>query len=156
RPPKVVTGAAKAPGQKPAAGKRAPQKPKREGKSIRWMVTALLVMVAFMAWAIAAAGYASDVGQLHRPDSPLRQGRAAARSAGIIWLVEGFGRFLGNAVVQVPSAHRVAWHTVTRHPVLLIVTALFAGGVGLFGWWMSGLERQFAKQDERFRRVADG
>lgn len=118
------------------------------------MVIALLAAVAFMGWAIAAASYASDVGELQRPDVPLGQGRAAARSGAIIMLIGGLAKFLWNAVVQVPSAHRVAAHTVTQHPVLVVLTILVAGGVGLFGFWMSRLERQFAKQDERFRRAA--
>jgi len=157
RPPNRTTDGPKraADGAKPPARTQAPEKPptkkpKREGKSIRWMVIALLVAVAFLGWAIAAASYASDIGELHRPAQP--RGRGVA---GVIWLVSGFVRFLWNAVVQIPSAHRVAAHTVTRHPVLLILTALCALGVGLFGWWMSRLERQFAKEDERFRRVSE-
>jgi hypothetical protein len=157
RPPKRTTNGPKpaANGPKPPAKTQAPEnrpakKPKREGKSIRWMVIALLVAVAFLGWAIAAASYASDIGELHRPAQP--RGRGVA---GVIWLVSGFVRFLWNAVVQIPSAHRVVAHTVTRHPVLLVLTALCAGGVGLFGWWMSRLERQFAKEDERFRRVSE-
>jgi cytochrome bd-type quinol oxidase subunit 2 len=113
------------------------------------MVIALLVAVAVMGWAVAAASYASDVDEFGPPDRPV--GRAAAST----WLVVGLVHFLWNSVVQIPNAHRVAWHTVTRHPVLLIVTALFAVGVGLFGWWMSRLERQLAKDDQRFRRMSE-
>ncbi|MGE5194550.1 MAG: hypothetical protein ACM3U2_18825 [Deltaproteobacteria bacterium] len=135
-------------------GKRTPKKMKREGKSIRWMVIALLVAVAFLGWAIAAASYASDVEEFSRPDMPVGGGRRAALRGGIALFVVGLIRVLWNAVVQIPNAHRVASHTVTGHPVLLVVTALFAVGVGLFGWWMSMLERQFAKEDERFRRLS--
>jgi cytochrome bd-type quinol oxidase subunit 2 len=113
------------------------------------MVIALLVAVALMGWAIAAASYASDVEGFQKPDVPL------ARVGMIVWLVGGLAHFLWNAVVQIPNAHRVAAHTVTQHPVLLLLIALSAVGVGLFGWLMSRLERQFAKEDERFRRMSE-
>lgn len=135
------------------SGKRTARKSKRDGKSIRWMVTALLVAVGFMGWAIAAASYASDAEEFRPPGMPVG-GRGAARGGAIILLVGGLVRFLWNAVVQIPSAHRVASHTITRHPVLLLLTALAAVGVGLVGWWMSRLEHQFARQDERFRRMS--
>jgi hypothetical protein len=146
---------AKAPQSTGRPRKPAAKKPKREGKSIRWMVIALLVAVALMGWAIAAASYATDVEGFKSPDVPLGQGRGAARVGTIVWLVGGFLRFLWNAVVQIPHAHRVAAHTVTQHPIFLFLIALPAVGVGLFGWWMSRLERQFAKEDERFRRMSE-
>jgi hypothetical protein len=127
---------------------------KREGKSIRWMVIALLIAVAFTGWALAAASYASDVEEFARPDMPMGRGRGAAVHGGVVWMVGGLARVLWNSVVQIPNAHRVASHTVRQHPVLFLMTALVAGGVGLFGWWMSRLERQFAKEDERFRRLS--
>ncbi len=126
------------------------------GKSIRWMVIALLIAVAFLGWAIAAANYASDVEEFNRPDMPVGGGRRVALRGGIALSVVGLIRVLWNAVVQIPNAHRVASHTVTQHPGFLIVTAFFAVGVVLFGWWMSKLERQFAKEDERFRRISGG
>lgn len=131
-----------------APGKRTAGKAKREGKSIRWMVIALLVAVGFLGWAIAAAGYARDIGEFDPP------GRGAGRSGGIVLLVGGLVRFLWNAVVQIPNAHRVAFHTVAHHPVMLLLTALSAVGVGLFGWWMSRFEQQLEKQDKRFRRMS--
>jgi hypothetical protein len=149
RPAKRTTSRTKGP------GKRTSKAPKREGKSIRWMVIALLAAVAFLGWAIAAANYASDVEEFSRPDMPVGGGRRAALRGGFALFVVGLARVLGNAIVQIPNAPRVATHTVTRHPMLLVVTALFAVGVGLFGWWMSKLERQFAKEDERFRRISE-
>jgi len=155
RHPKRNDDASKGPQSSQGLRKRATKKPKREGKSIRWMVIALLVAVALIGWAIAAASYASDVEGFQSPDVPLGQGRGAARVGTIVWLVSGLARFLWNAVVQIPNAHRVAAHTVTQHPVLLLLIVLSAVGVGLFGWWMSRLERQFAKEDERFRRMSE-
>jgi flagellar basal body-associated protein FliL len=128
---------------------------KRDGKSIRWMVTALVIAVAFLGWAVAAAGYASDVEDWSRPDNPVGSGRSAAVRGGIALFVVGLARVLWNSIAQLPNAHRVAWYTITEHPVILIVTVLFAAGVCLFGWWMSKLERQLAKQDKRFRRVSE-
>jgi cytochrome b561 len=130
--------------------KRAPKKVKREGKSIRWMMIALLIAVAFLGWAVAAASYASDSEEFNRPDMPVR-GRA---SAGIALFVVGLIRVLWNAIVQIPNVHRVAWHTVTEHPAIPVITALVAAGICGFGWWMAKLERQFAKEDERFRRLS--
>lgn len=144
------------PGTTQGQGKRSAKKPKRDGKSIRWMVIALLVAVAFMGWAFAAAGYASDIEEFAHPEVPLGRGRGVAVRGGIVFLVVGLARFLWNAVVQIPNVHRVAAHTVTHHPALIVLTVLFAGGVGVLGWWMSRLERQFAKEDERFRRVSEG
>jgi hypothetical protein len=118
------------------------------------MVIALLIAVAFMGWAIAAANYASDFEGFGRPDIPAGGGRGAAMRGGIALFVIGLIRVLWNAIVQIPDAHRVAWHTMTVHPVLLIVTALLAAGVALFGWWTAKLERQFAKEDERFHRLS--
>jgi hypothetical protein len=129
------------------------KKPKREGKSLRWMVIALLIAVAYLGWAIAAANYASDMEEFGAPGMPLGSGRRAAARGAIALFVVGLVRVLWNSIAQVPNAHRVAAHTVTHHPVLLVVTALVACGVGLFGWWMSKLERQFAKEDARFRRL---
>jgi|SRR5579872_568604 len=153
RPPKRTTARPKQAGSTQGSEQRSTKKPNREGKSIRWMVIALLVAVACIGWAVAAASYASDIGEFNRPDMPM--GRGAAMRGGVIWLVGGLARFLWNAVVQVPNAHRVALHTVTEHPVLLILTTVVAAGVGLFGRWMSRLERQFAKEDERFRRMSE-
>jgi hypothetical protein len=130
------------------------KKKKREGKSIAWMVVALLVAVAFLGWTMAAASYASDVEGFDRPDAPLGAGRRAALRSGFSLFFVGLIRVLWNAIVQIPSAHRVAVHTITNHPVMLVVTALFAVGVCLFGWWVSRLERQFDREDERFRRVS--
>ena len=149
RPAKRVGQATRVP-VKPTAKK----KQKREGKSIRWMVVALLVAVAFLGWAIAAANYASDVEEFSRPDVPTGGGRRAALQGGIALFVVGLIRVLWNSIVQIPNAHRVAMHTVTNHPVLLILTGLVGAGVVLFGWWMSKLEQQFAKEDERFRRLS--
>jgi hypothetical protein len=134
--------------------KRAPKKVKREGKSIRWMVIALLIAVAFLGWAIAAASYTSDVEEFSRPDMPMGVGRGGAMRGGIALFVVGLIRVLWNAIVQIPNVHRVAWHTVSEHPAIPIITALVAAGICGFGWWMAKLERQFAKEDERFRRLS--
>jgi len=134
--------------------KRAPKKTKREGKSIRWMVMALLIAVAFLGWAVAAASYASDVDEFSRPEMPMGRGRGGAMRGGIALFVVGLIRVLWNAIVQLPNAHRVAWHTVTEHPAIPIITGLVAGGICGFGWWMAKLERQFAREDERFRRLS--
>ncbi len=147
---------AQGPGKAQGTVQRSAKKPKREGKSVRWIVIALLIAVAFMGWAFAAAGYASDMAEFGPPDVQLGQGRRRAMTSGGALLVVGLIRFLWNAVVQIPSAHRVAAHTVRYHPELIVLTVLFAGGVGVFGWWMLHLERQFAKEDERFRRVSEG
>jgi hypothetical protein len=134
--------------------KRSPKKAKREGKSIRWMVIALLIAVAFLGWAIAAASYTSDIEEFNAPGMPLGVGRGAATRGGIALFVVGLVRVLWNAIVQIPNVHRVAWHTVTEHPTIPIITALVAAGICGFGWWMARLERQFAREDERFRRLS--
>jgi hypothetical protein len=130
------------------------KKKKRQGMSIRGMVIALLIAAAFMTWAVAAANYASEFEGFSRPDMPAGAGRSAAMRGGIALFVVGLFRFLWNAIVQVPNAHHVAWHTVTSHPLLLVAAALFAGGVGLFGWLTAKLERKFEMENERFRRVS--
>jgi hypothetical protein len=149
RPPKKVSQEAK------GNVKRAPKKANREGKSIRWMVIALLVAVAFLGWAIAAASYASDIEEFSRPDMP-GVGRGAAMRGGIALFVVGLIRVLWNSIVQIPNMHRVAWHTLTEHRAIPIVTGLIAAGIGGFAYWMAKLERQFAKEDERFRRLSSG
>jgi hypothetical protein len=136
--------------------KRASKKPKREGKSIRWMVIALLIAVAFLGWAIAAASYASDIEEFSRPDMPVGAGRGAAMRGGIALFVVGLIRVLWNSIIQIPNMHRVAWHTVTEHSAIPIITGLIAAGICGFAWWMAKLERQFAKADERFRRLSSG
>jgi hypothetical protein len=130
------------------------KKKKRDGISIRGMVIALLIAVAFLTWVIAAAMYASDVEGFNRPDIPAGGGRGAAMRGGIALFVVGLVRVLWNSIVQIPNIHRVAWNTLTDHPVVLVVAAVVAGGVALFGWWTAKLERQFAKENERFRRVS--
>ena len=134
--------------------KRAPKRVKREGKSVRWMMMALLIAVAFLGWAVAAASYASDIEEFGRPDMPTGVGRGAAMRGGIALFVVGLVRVLWNAIVQLPNVHRVAWHTVTVHPAIPIITGLVAAGICGFGWWMAKLDRQFAKEDERFRRLS--
>ena len=67
------------------------------------------------------------------------------------WFADGLASFLWNSVVQIPNMHRVASHTATEHPLLLVITVLFGVAVGLFGWWMARLERQLAQEDKRFR-----
>jgi hypothetical protein len=148
RPPKKVSQEAK------GAVKRAPKKVKREGKSIRWMMTALLIAVAFLGWAVAAASYASDIEEFGRPDMPMGVGRGAAMRGGIALFVVGLIRVLWNSIIQIPNMHRVALHTFTEHPAIPIVTALVGAGLCGFAWWMAKLERQFAKEDERFRRLS--
>jgi len=136
--------------------KRVPQKAKREGKSIRWMVIALLVAVAYLGWAVAAASYASDIEEFSRPDMPGGVGRGAAMRGGIALFVVGLIRVLWNSIAQIPNMHRVAWHTITEHLAIPIITGLVAAGICGFGYWMAKLERQFAKEDERFRRLSSG
>jgi hypothetical protein len=150
RPPKKVSQEAK------GNVKRAPKKAKREGKSIRWMVIALLIAVTYLGWAVAAASYASDIEEFSRPDMPGGVGRGAAMRGGIALFVVGLIRVLWNSIVQIPNMHRVAWHTLTEHSAILIVTGLVAAGICGFGYWMAQLERQFAKEDERFHRLSSG
>jgi protein-S-isoprenylcysteine O-methyltransferase Ste14 len=112
------------------------KKKKRAGISIRTMVIGLLIALAFMTWVIAAAKYASDFEGFNRPDIPAGGGRGAAMRGGIALFVFGLFRVLWNAIVQIPNAHRVAWHTLTDHPVLLVVTAVVGTVILLlWAWW---------------------
>src|SRR5262245_17848248 len=128
---------------------------KREGKSIRWMVIALMIAVAFLAWVVAAASYVSDVEGFSHESMPVGRGRGAALRGGISLFVVGLARVLWNSIAQIPNVHRVVWHTMTQHPFILIVTIVIASGVALFGWWMARLEREFEKQDRKFRQISD-
>ena len=120
-----------------------------KGKSIRWMVMMLMLVMAGMGWGIASGGYATDV-QGWGPASYKREGVVVVSP--VIEFAVGAVRFLWNALVQIPSAHRVVWHTLTERPGTLVVIALLESAVGVFGWWAGRLERELAKADRKLSR----
>ena len=113
----------------------------KSGKSIRWMATMLMLAVAVLGWMIAAGSYATDL-----------EGWRPVRVRGVIGVfVIGGARFAYNSLVQVPKAHHVIAHTVTEHVGIVIAIALLELAVLLFSLWAAKLERQFAKEDKRYR-----
>ena len=101
-------------------------------------------------WGIAAGSYASDF-QGWGPDSH-HTGEGVVVVYPVVEFFSGAVRFVWNAVIQIPSAHRVAWHTLTVHPGILIVVALLEAGVWFFGRWMAQVEQQLVQEDKKLNR----
>jgi hypothetical protein len=122
---------------------------KPEGRSIRWMVTMLMLLMAGIGWGMAAGSYAQDV-----------EGWGPGRHHGdeivvvnpmVEFVINGVRYFL-NALVQIPQIHRVAGHTLTVHPGILVVIALLEAGVWCFGWWVSKVEKELERSKPGARR----
>src|SRR5262249_4761352 len=121
----------------------------REGKSLRWMVTMLMLLMGAFGWGIAAGNYASDL-QGWGPDSHYDEEIVVVNP--VIEFAGGAARFAWNAVIQIPSAHRVVWYTIVSHPGVLVVIALLEGSVWFFGRWLARVERQLAEEDKKLDR----
>ena len=114
------------------------------GKSLRWMISMLLLAVVGMGWGFAAAFYASD--ELSYRARPSDYAVGSPRLAGR----EGVGAFLFNAIAQIPEAPQVLSYTVRKRFWLPVVVCLLVGGVLLLGAWAKRLESQFAREDRKF------
>jgi hypothetical protein len=126
---------------------------KEKGKSLRWMVTMLMLLMAAIGWGIAAGSYASDL-QGWGPDS--QHGEEIVVTNVVVEFASGAARFVWNAVIQIPNVHRVVLHTITRHPGILIVVGLLETGVWGFSWWMAKVEQQLDQEDKKLKRRYGG
>ena len=122
---------------------------KKKGKSLRWTVAMLMLLMAAIGWGIAAGSYAADL-QGWGPDSHHREEIVVVHP--VIEFAGGAARFAWNALAQIPSIHRVAWHTLTVHPGILVVIGVLERGVWFFGRWLANVERQLSEEDKKLDR----
>jgi uncharacterized BrkB/YihY/UPF0761 family membrane protein len=120
-----------------------------KGRSIRWMITMLMLLMAGIGWGIAAGSYAHDIEgwgpEMHHGDE------IVVVNPAVEFFINGL-RYFWNALVQIPHVHRVAWHTITLHPGILVVIAMLETGVWCFGWWVSKVEKQLEAEKPGMRR----
>ena len=110
-----------------------------KGKSIRWMVTMLMLLMAGIGWGIAAGSYSRDIEgwgpEMHDGDE------IVVVNPVVEFFINGI-RYFWNGLVQIRNIHRVVWHTMSVHPGILVVIAVLETGVWCFGWWVSQVEKQ--------------
>ena len=123
--------------RKKAASRPAPEAQK-QGKSIEWVVGALMVLILLGSWAMMAGEYAkaeegwrSDL----TAEAEFIQGspRRLRGGAAMLTSAMGFVDFLENAVVQIPSVFSVLRFTLTEKlwiPVTTILLLATAAGAG--------------------------
>ena len=109
-------------------------------KSLRWMICVLMLAIAGVGWGVAASDYAvaEEDFAFGKDDGPTSLSPRRMR-----------GRFLGNAIDQIPNAGSVISHAFSRARwIVYVFGGLELGAVcfGFIGWW---LERSFAAEVDR-------
>jgi uncharacterized membrane protein YhdT len=119
----------------------------QDGKSLRWIVTASLVLIVVIGWGSLASSYAGAVeGTLPTVGS---SGRMTVRGRGVAMLISATITFLWNAVAQLPNFFSViSWHCSNRVwlPILFIVLGL---AVVAGAWGLKKLEDNLSKPGYR-------
>ena len=116
-----------------------------EGKSIRWIVIASMLLVAYIGWGMMAQawattgpgaeeGLAAADGLLVDPDRPPTV--RSSRSFGLALLVAAVFNFVVTSVSEIPNVFAILqWHLTERLWVLVLIVLVevlvAAGGYGL-------------------------
>ena len=113
------------------------------------MVTMLMLLMAAIGWGIAAGNYAQDVegwgpGRHHADE-------IVVVNPVVEFFINGI-RYFWNSIVQIAQIHRVAWHTITVHPGILVLIGVLEGGVWCFGWWLTKVEKELEHSKPGKRR----
>lgn len=101
----------------------------KQEKSIRWIVTMAMILMAYLAWGFLAGSYAGSAGGAVAPV-------VGRRTSGFIMLILGVYSFIATSIQQLPNFFSVLlWHLQNRIwlPILFIVLecGIVAGGYGL-------------------------
>lgn len=129
------------------------------GWSLKWVIMALMILVAFLCWGLAAAGYAranfgwrenagvEDFKQLTggRENISPRRGRSVMVAMAIKALLE----FLWNGLVQLPRFPWVIGHAFTKSIWVVIVFGVLECLLGFMWWKLAALDKELAKESRR-------
>ena len=100
-----------------------------EGKSIRWIVIASMLFVAYLGWGFLAGSYSGSA----NADGVVIGRRG---TAGLTLMASAIYSFIATSVMQLPAFFQViSWHFSHRIwlPILIVLVeiGIAAGGVGL-------------------------
>lgn len=111
------------------------------GKSLPWMVGALMAAILALGWGFAAAEYARDVENLY----PVARGGRSHPTDFMDWAL---ATFFENAIEQLPNAGAVFSHVATQSRWVLFVFGGLEAAAVVFGLYAWRLGRQFAEADK--------
>jgi hypothetical protein len=127
---------------------------KKSGLSVRTVTLLAMGVVAYLAWGVAAAGYAGhaegwraggqaiDVLQTSRP----------TRSRGIVAMAAALVDFGVNSVVQIPRGFSVIGHTFRERLWLPVVAAAVIALTAFGGYRLHAFEQTLEQEKRRRRR----
>ncbi len=119
--------------------KKKTKKKKRKDKSVQWVITMALILVAVFGWGFMAGAYAINVEGIGRDTTPLEEmprGRRAMQAWTIASLIRGVVFFVTNSFAQLPNLFGVIGYNFRHNtwlPVTILVLAgiVFLGGIGM-------------------------
>ena len=126
---------------------------------LKWVVVALMVLIAALCWALAAAGYAHhELGwRTGGVQGAWERDKSSGGSSGTDDDFEdasssALADFLNNALEQIPHAGAVLGYAV-RHSLWLVILFVLLEALALVFWWKArSFEKELA-EDERKRRA---
>jgi len=113
-----------------------------EGKSIRWIVIASMLFVAYIGWGLLAGSYAGDA----HADGVVAGRREVA---GLTLLASAIYSFIATSLMELPNFFRViSWHFSNRL-WLLVLIVLAEVGVAGGGYGLKKLEENLSQPRRR-------
>lgn len=117
----------------------------RDGISIRTMVIGLMLVIAWLSWAIAASSCLGPVVEPMAPRGP------RDRLAGLHFIYAGFATFLVNSI-RIDQAPAVFMNSLRHHPWHFWMFFILEGAAAGFGVWVKRVERELNPPRKRGKR----
>ena len=125
------------------------------GWSLKWVILALMVLIAFICWGLAAAGYAREnLGW--RQNAQEEDAKLAAEAHGdmprsgrwvaIAVMIKALLQFLWNAIVQLPRFPWVIGYAFAKSIWIVILFGVLEGLLCFMWWKLAALDRELERE----------
>ena len=126
-----------------------PADDEHQGLSVNAMMIGIMVLVAYMCWALAANSYMGSV--FSYEDMEPGGGRIGSRSRGLAWLIGTVISFLLNSI-RIDHTVGIIQHAFTQERWILLLFGVLMGCTVLFGLWVKKLETELAGPTRKKKR----
>ena len=128
------------------------------GWSLKSVILAVMVLIAFLCWCVAAANYArANLGW--RKNAQEEDSKLAAEAQGgmprsgrwvaIVLMIKAFLQFLWNGLAQLPRFPLVIAHAFTKSIGVVILFGVLEGLAGFLWWKLAALDKELKKEARR-------